>query len=436
MLAGAASAAQLKGQVVGSPYSADVRTAIPVLLSRVSAKRAGLSSPVGIFIVPRRKLVTTPDGRVLPSRLRPGDRLEATARVGGQARHTPYFRLSLHNVVVKRRSKTPSNDELSAAITQLQQQMAAMQYAIVGLGNYVNAGFQALQAQIDTLRSDLATLKANVDALTKQIKDLSSALDQVKAELLKKIGDVNSDLLSRIDGLQAQITALSPVNVSNLENTVNNTILPLLNDPVTGVTTRITSLTTQLSALLLNVLPGQVSGLLHSLQTDLTSTITDLSSVRSDLRGADGIFNTADDLVGQINVNVGVNAGSGLRGSVATLQTSVSALNSANYQAQIDVITSNVSTLSASVTSGQASLSAQIGTLNTLVGGVNVSTLNSSVSALTTRVNNVCTGLIGSNGLATVLNGASLVGGVGTLPSLTNTLTALGANTGATNDPC
>jgi hypothetical protein len=93
--ASSARATVLKGQVVVSPYPSDNRAAIPVLLDPVSAKRARLDSPVGVFLVSPGKAVPTPAGPVLPLGLRPGDRLQANGRVGRAARHSPYFRLSV-----------------------------------------------------------------------------------------------------------------------------------------------------------------------------------------------------------------------------------------------------------------------------------------------------------------------------------------------------
>ena len=82
-----ASAAEIKGQVVGTPYVASAtRTAIPVLISKESARRAKLKSQIGVVIAARKKAVNAPGGSVLPGRLRLGDRFKAVTRVGSSAR--------------------------------------------------------------------------------------------------------------------------------------------------------------------------------------------------------------------------------------------------------------------------------------------------------------------------------------------------------------
>src|SRR5439155_18237264 len=74
--ASALATSPLKGTVSGTPYVVDAsRTAVPVLLTRQTARAARLKSIVGIVLLNRRKPVAAAGGSpVLPGRLRLGDR--------------------------------------------------------------------------------------------------------------------------------------------------------------------------------------------------------------------------------------------------------------------------------------------------------------------------------------------------------------------------
>src|SRR5687767_13423642 len=101
-----AKRAEIKATIVGQPYVvASTLTGLPVLISRMSTKRAGLKSPLGVVYVPRRTMVQTPDGESLPGLLRLGDRFKANARVTREARRSVYARIKLKRITVYRRAK-------------------------------------------------------------------------------------------------------------------------------------------------------------------------------------------------------------------------------------------------------------------------------------------------------------------------------------------
>jgi conjugal transfer/entry exclusion protein len=405
-LAGSASATMLKGQVVGSPYSSDVRTAIPVLLSRVSAKRAHLDSPVGVFIVPRKATIPTPDGPVIPARLRPGDRLQAAGRVGGAARSATYFRLGLRNVVVKRRSKTPSNDELAAAVAQLQQAVAALQNQLNGLANYVNAGFASLQGQLDSLRKDLNTLRDQVTALVNQVNDLGATVDRLKTELTEKLGGLPTDLSSLIAGLQSKVQgildALNGVSMAAL-NSDN-----LLTDPygtAASLKARVKIIGDLVNSLLSGVPPGTIAGLLSTVDGTLNQVV-------GQLQGLDGILGTADDTVagatGQLQaLQNAVTGPGGLTSQVGTLEGQVGTLNPAggnDVTSQLTLIKNNLTGFDTSLVNASAGLGNPLGGL-----GTQLTTVSNTLSTATGRIDGLCTGLTTGTVAALPTVGSTLV---------------------------
>src|SRR3954463_3342258 len=157
LIAAPAHAALLKGTVTGSPYVASrTAAAVPVTFSKQTATRAGLRSPVGVIVVPRSRKIPAPGGPVTPTALRLGDRFRFTTAVPKAARAAVYTRLATSRLSVYQRSRTMSNDELTALITQLVSYVRDLQ---AGIGAALQRGDQEISALIgtvDTLQRTLA----------------------------------------------------------------------------------------------------------------------------------------------------------------------------------------------------------------------------------------------------------------------------------------
>src|SRR3954462_11607126 len=178
LIAPNAHAALLKGTVTGSPYVASATaTAVPVTFSKQSAQRAGLRSPVGVIVVPRRRAVPTPEGRVTPTALRLGDRFRFATHVPKAARAAVYTRLATSRLSVYKRSRTLSNDELTTLITQLVAYVGQLQAGIGAAWQRGDQQILALIGTVDTLQHTLAdTLKRLVAAGVSGLPDAAAAL--------------------------------------------------------------------------------------------------------------------------------------------------------------------------------------------------------------------------------------------------------------------
>ena len=96
----------IKASILGNPYVISASTsALPVLLTRMSAERARLKSPLGVVYVPRKRLIKTPDGKLLPYQLRVGDRFKTRVRVTREVRRAIYARIHLKKIRVYKRNK-------------------------------------------------------------------------------------------------------------------------------------------------------------------------------------------------------------------------------------------------------------------------------------------------------------------------------------------
>jgi prefoldin subunit 5 len=233
-----AQTSQLRGVVSGSPYGASGGAmAIPVLFSKMTARNAGLRSPVGVIILKRTQRVKLPDGSFsLPVNLRTGDRFKGTGQVSSVNRRTFYPRVTMgKNAVVYFRSKEMSLAELTAAVQGLQDALGKLKAQLDNLQSASIKAFQDLYAQLADLKKALASLQAikapdfqaQIDALSKKLDDLIASLpDFSKFALTSQLPDLSqyvklSDLTTllsgyatktyvdtAIAGLQSQIDAL------------------------------------------------------------------------------------------------------------------------------------------------------------------------------------------------------------------------------------
>jgi hypothetical protein len=181
---GHARTAFLKGQIVGTPYVAGNRSAIPVLLSKQTARRAGLRTPVGVVILPRTRPVATPAGKVKPGNLRLGDRFHARGVITMTTRRAAYPRIAMRSLRVTRRGKTLSNEELQVLVVQLRTDLTNLQTAVGGLTAYTVAQLQTLGTALAGLRSSLADLEQRLAGLSgPEVDAMNAILAAVKADV-------------------------------------------------------------------------------------------------------------------------------------------------------------------------------------------------------------------------------------------------------------
>src|SRR3954468_23567105 len=182
---------QLRGVVSGSPYGASNNSmAVPVLFSKMTVRSIGLKSPVGVIILKRTQKVKLPNGAgySLPVNLRTGDRFKGYGAVSSVNQRTFYPRIPLEKQpTVYFRSKEMSLAELTAAVDALRKQLADLTAQLNTLQNASIRAFQDIYAQLDSLRKALAALKipagvdltsiqSQLDALSKKVNDLIAGL--------------------------------------------------------------------------------------------------------------------------------------------------------------------------------------------------------------------------------------------------------------------
>src|SRR5688572_10686863 len=103
MVAPAATATpELRGVVSGSPYGASQGyIAVPVLYSKMSARRVGLKSPVGLIVVKRTQRINVNGASgTLPVGLRVGDRFKGNAEVSALNKRIFYPRITFEKAPV------------------------------------------------------------------------------------------------------------------------------------------------------------------------------------------------------------------------------------------------------------------------------------------------------------------------------------------------
>src|SRR4051812_1148286 len=185
LIAPSAHAALLKGTVTGSPYVASPGSAaVPVTFSKQSAQRAGLRSPVGVIVVPRRRAVPTPEGRVTPTALRLGDRFRFATNVPKAARAAVYTRLATSRLSVYKRSRTLSNDELTTRLTALVAYVGQLQAGIAAALPRGEKTVAALIGTVDTLQRTLAdTLRRLAATGVTGLPDATAALGGMQQQL-------------------------------------------------------------------------------------------------------------------------------------------------------------------------------------------------------------------------------------------------------------
>jgi hypothetical protein len=268
----------VKGQVVGSAYAAGGKSAVPVLLSQVSARRAHLKSPLGIALMSPAASIPAPGGSLKASALRLGDSISARLRTSKSLRSSAYPRFAARGLRVTRRGATLSNAELYALVAKLQNQLDGFQSYVLGelsrLGNLIGG-----------LTSQGASTRSQLDSLTSTLNTVSSGLTQLQTA----VGNLPANVQSEIDALTSQVQALQSV-ASTLQSQLGSATssIATLQGLLSGITT-----------------PGQLSTALNNIST-LQSQLASLSglvgSLSSQINGAGGVAADVSALCSDISV--------------------------------------------------------------------------------------------------------------------------------------
>jgi phage shock protein A len=420
LLAGPAVAAGMKAQVVGTPYAASAaRSAVPVLFSAQSARRNHLRSQVGVIVVARRTTLPSPDGGVLPGRLRLGDRLVLTATVPKRVRRATYVRLDARKVRVVRRSTQLSTAELADLLAATRAQLLALSTRVDALDASTNARLTALESALGALRNDLAALRADVASLRTRLDALAAGLDSAAVKLGAQVDQVRLDLQPQVTAVTSQATALAgllgdcstPSSVVGRLCGVETAVAAVDTSAVTSLTDRVTQISGALTGTV-SLLTGQTltGDLPATLAAPVASALTTLAGLQTQV---DGVAST----VSSLNTNVG-----SLQTSVAGVQSQLGAVDATALSSQVsNLITSlgadaaglnptAVSTLQGQVTTLQTSLAG----VQSQLGSVNVTTLNSTVSTIQTQLGSAQTSI---TSLCNAVNGQALPV-LGSLPGI------------------
>lgn len=316
-------AAQLKGTIVGAPYVASARsTALPVLISKQSMKRARLKSPIGVLIVPRRRTVSTPDGRVLPGNLRLGDRWKGRARISRANRRELYTRIALKRIDVYRRSKALSTAELKALVKELRRDLARLAGYVTDLGDYTQRGFRDVNARLAGLRSDVDGLRRDVSALRADLNALSARLDAAIAGLESTVSTVTTELQPQVQQLITSLTTIGDViggaGCPSTPGSINARVcaVELVTVPqVSTVTSRVDQVSSALTTLVNRLTNVTLSG---DLPAELTPTVSaTLSSVYGLIGQVGGLLPQVSSLTdAQASAGVAISDLQGLVGSI------------------------------------------------------------------------------------------------------------------------
>lgn len=313
-----AAAPELRGVVSGSPYGASQGyIAVPVLYSKMTARRAGLKSPVGLMVIKRTSRVKVNGGpSTLPVGLRVGDRFKGVAPVSALNKRIFYPRITFDKAPqVYFRSKELSLSELTNLIQAVQRNLGALSKFTLDTFGQVAVQMAGLQKQIDDLRkllgglapADLSGLQSQIDSLKSQIDDILGQLATLPDfSLFAKLTDLPNltpyALKSYVDGLvgdlQSQIDAITLPDLSGYATTA------ALNAAIAGLQAQIDALdipsTTDITNIVNSILggdlsPATVTNLLSEL--GLPANVGDLA-LESEVAGlvdtAVGALTTAD----------------------------------------------------------------------------------------------------------------------------------------------
>jgi hypothetical protein len=260
-----AATVPMRGVVSGSPYGASGgQMAIPVLFSKMTARNAGLKSPVGVIIVKRTQQVKLPSGagNTLPVNLRTGDRFKGSGVVGSLQQKTFYPRVVFEKPVVYFRSKELSLSELSLAVASLKQSLADLTAQLTAFKTGTIKAFNDVYAQLADLRKQLAALvalkvpdfQAQIDALNKKLNDLIAGLpDFSKFALLTQLPDLTGYAkLTDLTGFLQAADVTTMINAAiaglNLSQYAPQSALDTANQTIAALTTRLNTVCTSIKS--------------------------------------------------------------------------------------------------------------------------------------------------------------------------------------------
>jgi hypothetical protein len=271
-----AKTSTLQGQIVGAAYAAGGKTAVPVLLTSASARRAKLRTPLVLLLVPSSSTVRAAGRAVKPMALRSGDVFKAKATVSRTARRAVYPSITLRKgaLSVSKRGGAPS-------ATELQDQINALSTALSQFANAVVGQLGDVRGQLAALRLDLANLGAALDALRAQIPTLPGGSLQ---------NQVNN-LTTQISTIESQLTSLtSQLNtVSTTLAGITSTLAGVSPGQLTQALTDISTLQTLLGGVNVPGLSSQVTSLAGSIGsvggTDLQTQVNTLGGLVTTAQG-------------------------------------------------------------------------------------------------------------------------------------------------------
>ena len=294
-----AAAPELRGVVSGSPYGASGGyIAVPVLYSKMSARRAGLVSPVGLMVVKRNARVKVNGApSSLPINLRVGDRFKGSAPVSALNKRIFYPRITFDEAPqVYFRSKELSLSELTRLIQQVQANLGALSKFTLDTFGLVAGQIAGLQKQIDDLKALLGSIpQVDLSGIQKQIDDLTSTVNNLIAGLpdfstfalkteipglpdlspyaLKSYVDAE---IARIEGLIPALPDLSPYALKTYVDAEIDKVKALIPD-VSGFLTE-----TDVDALIADAVSALNLGQ-YALDTDVAAVAADVTAVEDDL---------------------------------------------------------------------------------------------------------------------------------------------------------
>lgn len=374
-----AKVATLKGQVVGQPYTAGKRTAMPILLDAKSARRAKLKSRLGVLQLSAKRLKAPRGKRIAPGLLRVGDRVRARAKVRRAARRAGYWQLSTRRLEVRKRSKTLSAAELQDLVAALRTDLAKLGQAVTGLAGYTANGFRVLTADMAALRADLNALRSDFNALAAQVAAASAQLAALEAALRAEMAALGADLRAELQDVVDDVAALNAAVAAMGAQiaTLQGQVATLTSD-LAALSATVAALSGQLGDL--GALAGTAESLLvGAAPGDLADALADIGALQTRLAAVEGVVGgPTSGLVQQVNglSTVVGGAGSGLVGAVSQLQV-------ADVAARSDIT---------ALESSMADAQDRLGDLETLVGGPGG--LAADVAALEATVGNAGSGLV------------------------------------------
>src|SRR3954447_1056070 len=221
-----AGSVEMRGVVSGSPYGASGhQMAIPVLFSKMTARNAGLKSPVGVIIVKRTDKVKLPNGAgfTIPVNLRTGDRFKGFGDIGSLQKKVFYPRVVFQQPVVYFRSKELSLSELSVAVDSLRKSLDGLSTQFAGMRAFALQQLGLLATQLTDLQRQLAALAATQADFAKQLAALGSRVGDLEAGLAKQVNDLKA-AINRIGAIEGTI---GTVDVKKLRSDLDGLITGL-----------------------------------------------------------------------------------------------------------------------------------------------------------------------------------------------------------------